>query len=198
MKIVDSHINLYDGNKIPYGHLEEASPVFEAVLGGDYNALPKTYLWSDYQKDILGLDVVGIVWHEFASNDPLKELGWADKHLSEANIAYSLLPAVDLSSDVFAADFEQLQAFSHVTAVRQHLAYHPAVELKRFCAHDHYVSDPIWHKNLKYFANTNIKLGLEVYSNQLSEFIEIIEGNPNIGFTCRINAIAFIAIMSSY
>src|SRR5262249_41106611 len=74
--IVDAHAHLYDGGANRYGIFARKDPGFEAFVG-DYSALPRTYLLDGYLSATSSRKVDGLIWHEFISEDPIKEVTWA-------------------------------------------------------------------------------------------------------------------------
>jgi predicted TIM-barrel fold metal-dependent hydrolase len=74
-KIIYAHCHLYDHLQNRHEFLENVDAVFEALIG-DYSALPRRYLLDQYLMDQTGLQVAGIVWHEFLSSDPVREIRW--------------------------------------------------------------------------------------------------------------------------
>jgi predicted TIM-barrel fold metal-dependent hydrolase len=70
--IVDAHVHLFDHTANRHRFLERRDEMFEALVG-DYSALPRTYLLDDHLRDSGPRRVDGIVWHEFLSEDPVRE-----------------------------------------------------------------------------------------------------------------------------
>jgi predicted TIM-barrel fold metal-dependent hydrolase len=71
--IIDCHQHFYDSHALRYGVFSEPGAGFTALVG-DYTALPRVYRPEDYARDIADLNVVGSVWAEFISRDPLEEV----------------------------------------------------------------------------------------------------------------------------
>ena len=80
--IVDCHTHFLDSRLHTYPIFQRRSPGFEALVG-DYSALPRRYLPEHYLKDASGFNVVKTVWAEFMSDDPVREVQWAE-NLSKA------------------------------------------------------------------------------------------------------------------
>ena len=78
LAFVDAHTHLYDSRVVPYGIFSRIDPVFEALVG-DYTALPRIFLLDDYLRATSSRKAVGIVWHEFISDDTLKEMAWSER-----------------------------------------------------------------------------------------------------------------------
>src|SRR5215831_3912027 len=87
--IVDAHAHLYDGGANRYGIFATKAPVFEAFVG-DYPALPRTYLLDDYLRATSSRKVDGLIWHEFLSEDPIKEATWAQQLAAASAVPIAL------------------------------------------------------------------------------------------------------------
>ena len=77
-RVVDAHMHLYDGAENRYEHLEHVDAMFEALIG-EYSSLPRPYLFDDYAATMNGLEIDGMVWHEFMSADAVREVEWAER-----------------------------------------------------------------------------------------------------------------------
>ena len=67
-RVVDAHVHFYDSRTNRHAFLEEADPVYEALVG-DYAALLRSYLHDAYLADTAGHAVQGVVWHEYQFDD---------------------------------------------------------------------------------------------------------------------------------
>lgn len=184
MDIIDAHVHLYDNNVISHNHLNTIDPLFSHLLG-DYTKLPRKYLFDDYKQNTNhnNYNVSGVVWHEFVSDQPRKEIQWAANYLKTIGIRSAMVAKVDFSSPDFDMTIDFLKQYPRITAIRQHMAYHPTDLLKRFTNQPSYFNNPVWHKNLKKMSQLPYKVGLEIFSNQLNDTIDIIKKYPNIEFT---------------
>jgi hypothetical protein len=75
----------------------QRSAGFEELVG-DYSALPSTYLPEDYARDTQGLNVVGTVWAEFISDNPVDEVRWADELMHATTRPTGMIALVDFLS----------------------------------------------------------------------------------------------------
>jgi len=74
--LIDAHHHLWDLKQNPYPWLQEANePHF---FMGNYDALKKNYLWSDYEKDASGHNVIATVHceAEWSRDDQVGETQW--------------------------------------------------------------------------------------------------------------------------
>jgi len=97
--VVDAHVHLYDGGQNRYEHLELWTLCFKRFIG-DYSTLPRRYLFEDYLGDESALEIDGMVWHEFMSADPLREVdgrsGWPTRCRSHGDCGLVDFLAPDL------------------------------------------------------------------------------------------------------
>lgn len=120
MKIIDAHIHFYNNQVNKHTFLDEVDPNYEAFVG-DYSSMPRIYLPEDYLEDTNGLQVEGVIWHEFLSEDPMKEAQWAQEICNQTKIKTAMVTIVDFLQDDLEKMLEGYSALDSVTAVRQHL-----------------------------------------------------------------------------
>ena len=92
--IVDAHVHLFDHTANLHRFLEARDAMYEALVG-DYATLPRTYLLDDYLRDTASRRVEGIVWHEFLSEDPVREARWGQALADASPIPHALVARVD-------------------------------------------------------------------------------------------------------
>ena len=97
LPILDCHQHFYDTRRFHYPVFATRSEGFEALVG-DYGALPRIYLPDDYARDTSALNVVGTVWAEFISTDPVDEACWAQELANATGRPDGIIALVDFSS----------------------------------------------------------------------------------------------------
>jgi len=184
-RIIDAHLHLYDHEANRHDFLETADQTF-LTLVGDYSTLPRKYLFDDYLADAPTLQIDGIVWNEFLSSDPLREVQWAQAMAARLPVPMSIVGMVDfLNPDLEA----QLQAYSkcpNVTAVREHLGWDNDNPLRRMSKRPDLLTDPQWRNGLGLLAKYNFKCSLELFSPQLPDLLSVVQLDPKIGFTIAV------------
>jgi predicted TIM-barrel fold metal-dependent hydrolase len=183
--VVDTHVHLYDGGQNRYEHLERVDAMFEALIG-DYSTLPRRYLFEDYLGDESGLEIDGIVWHEFMSADPLREVEWAQRLAETLPIPMAIVGLVDFRATDLEARLEGYAKCRNVTAVREHLGWDEGNPLRRFAKRGDLLCDARWRRGLGLLKGDRFKCSLEVFSSQLPELLAVIQQNPEIGFTVAV------------
>lgn len=184
-RIVDAHVHLYDNKENRYEHLEQVDATFEALIG-DYSTLPRRYLFDDYLADEIGLEIDGIVWHEFMSADPVREIAWAQRLAGTLPIPMAIVGLVDFLARDLEARLESYAKCRNVTAVREHLGWDEGNPLRRFAKRGDLLSDTRWRQGLRLLKGDRFKCSLEVFSSQLPELLPVIQQNPEIGFTIAV------------
>jgi predicted TIM-barrel fold metal-dependent hydrolase len=183
--VVDAHVHLYDGGQNRYEHLERVDAMFEALIG-DYSTLPRRYLFEDYLGDESGLEIDGIVWHEFMAADPLREVEWAQRLADTLPIPMAVVGLVDFLAPDLEARLEHYAECANVAAVREHLGWDEGNPLRRFAKRGDLLCDARWRRGLGLLKGDRFKCSLEVFSSQLPELLPVIQQNPEIGFTIAV------------
>ena len=184
-RVVDAHVHLYDSGENRYEHLERVDAMFEALIG-DYSALPRRYMLDDYLADESGLEIEGIVWHEFMSADPLREVEWAQRLAETLPVPMAIVGLVDFLAPDLEVRLERYAACANVTAVREHLGWDEGNPLRRFAKRGDLLRDARWRRGLGLLKGDRFKCSLEVFSSQLPELLPVIQQNPGIGFTIAV------------
>jgi predicted TIM-barrel fold metal-dependent hydrolase len=182
LRIVDAHVHLYDHQQHHHAFLDQADPGYEAFVG-NYDALPRRFLLDDYLAQTRGYRVDAIVWHEFLSDDPCREAAWAQQLADAGGMKHALVARVDFLDPSLEATLEHYESLSHVTAVREHMAWDERQPLRRFARRPDLLRDPSWRKRLRLLDGRRFKCGLEVFASQLGELAEVVWQHPHIGFT---------------
>jgi predicted TIM-barrel fold metal-dependent hydrolase len=185
--IVDAHVHFYDSRVNVHSFLVETDPVYEALVG-DYAALPKTYLVEAYLKDSQSCQVDGIIWHEYLSDDAVKETRWVQQLAETSAVPIALVALVDFLAPDLYKRLETYRSLPNVTAVREHLGWDAVNPLKRFAKRPDLLSDPAWQSGLRHLRNHGFKCGLEVFAPQLPDLIKVVRLYPDIGFTLAVQA----------
>jgi predicted TIM-barrel fold metal-dependent hydrolase len=184
-RIVDAHLHLFDHEANRHDFLDTVDPAFVALVG-DYSTLPRKYLFDDYLAEAATLQIDGIVWNEFLSSDPLREVQWAQAMATRLPVPMSIIGLVDLLNPDLEARLEAYARCPNVTAVREHLGWDEDHPLRRMSKRPGLLTDPRWRNGLRLLANYNFKCSLEVFSNQLPDLLSVVQLNPGIGFTIAV------------
>jgi predicted TIM-barrel fold metal-dependent hydrolase len=184
-RVVDAHVHLYDSKENRYEHLERVDAMFEALIG-DYSTLPRRYLLDDYLADESGREIDGIVWHEFMSADPVREVEWAQRLAGTLPMPMAIVGLVDFLGPDLEARLERYAGCANVTAVREHLGWDEGNALRRFAKRGDLLCDARWRRGLGLLKGDRFKCSLEVFSSQLPKLLRVVQRHPEIGFTIAV------------
>jgi predicted TIM-barrel fold metal-dependent hydrolase len=159
--------------------------MFQALLG-DYSKLPRTYLFDDYMADAASVEVAGLVWYEFLSTNPIREVQWAQKLAENLPIPMVIVGLVNFLEHDLEERLEAYRQCQNVTTVREHLGWDEGNRLRRFAKRGDLLRDSQWRNGLGLLRKYDFKCCLEVFSPQLPDLLAVIQQNPEIGFTIAV------------
>jgi predicted TIM-barrel fold metal-dependent hydrolase len=175
MNIVDCHHHLWDLDHLSYPWLTDQ---VRQVAYGDYSAIRKNYLLSDYRCDIGALNVVKSV-HVQADHDPsdpVAETRWL-QHIADApqsnGFPHAIVAFVDLSRPDVDVILDSQMKFPNVRGIRQMLNYGPMLE---------FMDDPAWQANLAKLASRGLSFDLQIQPAQITRATELIASTPEVQF----------------
>ncbi|PRY07677.1 amidohydrolase [Paraburkholderia sp. BL25I1N1] len=181
LPILDCHQHFYDARRFLYPVFATRSEGFEALVG-DYGALPRIYLPDDYARDTSALNVVGTVWAEFMSTDPVGEAGWAQELADATRRPDGIIALVDFSSPDLPATLDAYSSAQRIRCVRQHLGWHPANPLLRYAPRPDLMSDQAWRRGLASLRGRGVICELEMFAPQLPELASLATAFPDTQF----------------
>jgi len=177
--IVDCHLHFLDSEVHSYPIFRERSAAFEALVG-DYSALPRRYLPKDYLAQTSRFKVVKTIWAEFMSDDPLREVRWAEALSNENSHPHGLIAQANFLSPEITGMIDSYGSSPRVRAVRQHLAFHPRVDLK--VARPNTLADPVWRERLSLLSKYALRCEMEILAPDLPEFAAAAKLYPSMQF----------------
>jgi predicted TIM-barrel fold metal-dependent hydrolase len=180
-KIVDVHLHLYDHQANRHEFLESEDKMFRALVG-DYSSLPRTYRLEEYQADAADVEIEGLVWNEFLSTDPVKEVRWAQRLAETVPLPIALVGLVDLLAPDLEDTLGVYSQCSHLVGVRQHLGWDEQNPLRRFATRGDLLTDPHLLQGLKALSKYKFKCSLEMFAPQLKDLRPVVEKSPDISF----------------
>ena len=183
--VVDAHAHLYDWRQNRYLFLEKPDFLFEALIG-DYSSLPRVFELDDYLKLNSAATVCGIVWHEFMSTDPVREVAWAQELAMHSPVPMTIVGRVDFLAPDLENTLEQYMRYPNVSAVREHLGWDIHRAERRFATRGDLLTHPQWLSGLDKLSCTPFRCSLEVFLSQLPTLAHIFESHPEIGFSIAV------------
>lgn len=117
--LVDCNVHLWDQTANPIFWLSDRTLVRDMI--GDYDSLPDTYALADYQREVGGHDVRGIVWSDAGADDPIAAAGWVQRQCDELEVPGALVTLGDPVDGGFADLVERFRALRLARSVRVRL-----------------------------------------------------------------------------
>lgn len=185
LTIVDAHAHWYDGNANTHRFLDRKDEVYEALVG-DYSVLPRSYLADAYRADSASCRVEGMVWHEYLSEDPAREVRWAQRMAEESPVPLALVGLADFLDPQLEERLDLYGSLPNVMAVREHLGWDTGNPLRRMAKRAGLLQDPRWRRGLECLRGRELKCGLEVFSPQLPDLLEVVRLHPEVGITLAV------------
>jgi len=117
--LVDCNVHLWDQTANPVFWLTDRTLVRDML--GDYDSLPEVYTLADYQHEVAGQDVRGIVWSDAGADDPVAAAGWVQRQCDELGVPGALVTLGDPADPGFADLVERFRILPLARSVRVRL-----------------------------------------------------------------------------
>jgi predicted TIM-barrel fold metal-dependent hydrolase len=184
-RVVDAHLHFFDHLQNRHEFLESEDRMFRALIG-DYSSLPRMYSLADYVVDAPDVEIEGLVWHEFLSTDPVKEVLWAQRLAESLPVPVVLVGRADFLSPDLEKTMEIYARCPNVSAVREHLGWDEGNPLRRFARRPDLLTDPAWLRGLGILNKYGFKCSLEVFAPQLDRLLDVVQRYPEIRFAIAV------------
>ena len=181
MQIVDAHHHLWDLSANYYPWLTDH--ITQRVCG-EYSAIRKDYLISDFRRDMAALEVVASV-HEQAEHDPrdpVRETRWlqatADDTATSGGFPQGIVAWADLSAPDVETILERHCCYANTRGIRQSLngVVNDPTHNKDL------LHDAVWRRNLSLLPRFGLSFDLQLYPQQVPDVLPLIEANPDLQF----------------
>ncbi len=173
MEIIDAHHHLWDLEENYYPWLTDD---IRDNVSGDYAAIRKNYLITDYLADIANQNVVKSV-HVQAMHDPsdpIRETRWLQT-IANSPKSFGFPHAIVAFADFSASNVEEVleghRQCHNLRGIRQTL--HEDGEL---------LENPTWRKNLSLLTKYGLSFDLEVFYYQMPNAASLAQGYPDTEF----------------
>ncbi len=187
MKIYDTHLHFWDLSLKKHSWLYHQN---EKNFLGDYSAICKNYLYSDFQDDAQNFEIIGFthVQAGWDKNKSVEETTWVEVQIKKQNLQASIIGYADLTCGAVSnshVDFnalrETLQNHSqskNFFGIRQILNWHSN---SYFSGCEFNISE---HKNFaegyRTLKDFNLAFELQAYPAQIFALLSLISAEPNI------------------
>ena len=181
---IDTHHHLWDLENNPYPWLQEGIDHFV----GDYSAIRKTFLISDFHAGAAGLSLKKSVhvqadWDHDA--DPVGETAWlqgvADDPVSNG-MPNAIIAYANLSDPNVEGVLERHAEHANWRGIRHMLNWSDDPKF-RFAESDGLMSDPQWRSGFKLLAKFSVSFEVQIWPWQLQEAARLANDIPEVPVT---------------
>ena len=179
LRIVDSHVHLWDLSRARYGWLQD-DPLPNNPAGDMAPIARRNYLLPDYLADTAGWTVDKIVHVEcgLPIGQQLAETDWLQSIADAYDYPHGIVAGADLLDPDLDALLEAHAARPNVRGVRQIVCWHPD-RLKTYTARD-LLLDPAWETGLAKLARHGLSFDLQLYPVQMQTAAVIARRHPDV------------------
>jgi predicted TIM-barrel fold metal-dependent hydrolase len=170
--VIDCNVHLWDQAANPIFWLTDRSLVRDMI--GNYDSLPDTYTLTDYEREVAGHDVRGIVWSDAGADDPIAAAAWVQHQCDELDMPGALVTLGDPADEGFADLVERFRALPLARSVRIRLV--PA--LARGAADRTLLDDDLAMTNLELLGKHELVATLEAPGDQLDVVADLAHALP--------------------
>jgi predicted TIM-barrel fold metal-dependent hydrolase len=171
--LVDCNIHLWDQSANPIFWLTDRTLVRDML--GDYDSLPDVYTLADYQREVDGHDVRGIVWSDAGAEDAFAAAAWVQRQCDELDVPGALVTLGDPAENGFADLVERFRTLSGARSVRIRLV--PALA---HAGNRNLLDDERAMANLELLAQHELVATLEATGDQLGVVAELARALPTL------------------
>jgi predicted TIM-barrel fold metal-dependent hydrolase len=179
MKVIDPHVHLWDLEAIHLPWLAGA----KVAYSGDNRLLPKRYVVADLLRDAGDIELLCTVAVEANPANALAEAWWlqslADTATSGAH-PHGIVAYADLSQPDVTQLLERLTGLSNIRGIRQILNVH--ADPRYDYVGRHFMGEARWRENLRWLARYGWSFDLQIYPDQVTLALEVIDAHPNTVF----------------
>lgn len=188
LAVTDPHHHLWDLQANYYPWLTDRVTV---RVAGDYTAIRKSYLLSDFLADAATLAGLGLhltrsvhVQAEHDHSDPIRETRWLQSVANDSaspGVPHGIVAYADLSqpeSQVIRT-LEAHAAFPNLRGIR-HMAHEALVDPAH--PQSSLLDDPTWRRNLGLLPRFNLSFDLQVYPQQMEQAASLVREYPTLQF----------------
>jgi len=175
---VDAHIHLWDLERLRYPWL--TPPFADDGPNGSVEAIARTYLPTDYRREMARWNVVGAVHVDAGAHpgDALRETEWLEgladaEGLPDAIIAFAALDTPDLDR-ILAAQARH----PRVRGIRHIVNWHP--DPRRSYTERDVTRDAAWQRGFARLADHGLSFDLQCYPGQMTALAELFARHPDI------------------
>lgn len=179
LRIVDSHVHLWDLSRARYGWLQD-TPLPNNPAGDMSPIANRNYLLENYRIDTDGWNVDKIVHVEcgMPRGQQLAETDWLQSLAHAQGAPQGIVAGADLLDPELEALLEAQASRPNVRGVRQIVCWHENA-LKTYTSRD-LLKDPLWIQGFSKLARHGLSFDLQLYPSQMETAAQIAARHPDI------------------
>lgn len=179
LRIVDSHVHLWDLSRARYGWLQD-DPLPNNPAGDMSPIANANYLLDDYLADTAGWRLDKIVHVEAGQpmGQQLAETDWLQSIADDTGYPHAIVAGADMLDPDLDALLEAHAARPNVRGVRQIVCWHED-PLKTYTTRD-LLRDPKWVESFAKLARYGLSFDLQLYPAQMANVAIIAARHPDI------------------
>ncbi|MNX31188.1 Amidohydrolase [compost metagenome] len=179
LRIVDSHVHLWDLSRARYGWLQD-DPLPNNPAGDMSPIAHRDYLLKDYLADTANWRVDKIVHVEAGQprGHQLAETDWLQAMADDYDYPHGIVAGADLTDPDLDALLEAHAARRNVRGVRQIACWH-ADPKKTYNPADPLL-DPVWRAGFGKLTRHDLSFDLQLYPSQMASAVELADAHPDI------------------
>jgi predicted TIM-barrel fold metal-dependent hydrolase len=173
--VIDTHHHLWDARceNPPWLHAPPPAEAFQ----GDMTPIWKSYLITDYLRDIAGTGVTGSVYVEcgWGAGEAAAEARWAQSVADRHGYPHAIVAYADLADPGLPEHLEALAGIPNVRGIRQTLNWDPDPRYSVAAGAD-LAHDPQWLRGLRLLGAHGLHFELSVYPAQMADAARALRG----------------------
>ncbi len=183
MQIIDPHHHLWDLENHSYPWLVDPVDHF----AGDYAAIRKSYLITDFVEDARPQDLVKSVHVQAGfdrDDDPVKETAWLQSVADNPALPgfpHGIVAYADLAAPDIEETLARHCAYPNMRGIRQMLNHGPEPKLC-FASRGDLMQDSRWRAGLALLARFGLSFDLQIWPWQMEEAAALAQAFPEIPF----------------
>lgn len=179
--MIDAHHHVWRRKDLPW----LLGPMQPRIFG-DYGAIRRDYLMTEYLDDIAGSGVVKSVYVQanWAPNWSADEVAWVSELARDTGWPHGIVGYADFTVSDVRPQLDRLSRYPLMRGVRQQLHWHEN-PLLRFAARPDVAADPTFRRNVAHLADYGWSFELQVFASQMKDAAGLAAACPNVTFVLQ-------------
>ena len=181
MKIIDAHHHIWRQADLPWLLGPSQPRIF-----GEYDAIKRDYLVTDFLRDLAGTGVEKSVYVQanWPSDRFVDEVAWVQKTADETGWPHAIVGYCDMTVSDARPALEKLKEFPLLRGIRQQFHWHENPQY-RFAKSPNVCRDPTVQRNIAQLADLGLNFELQVFADQMDGACELADACPDVTFVLQ-------------